>query len=495
MYFKIRNSLGTAALALIIAVMSSQQAIALLPLDAEAADNGMGAIPNEISLNDNADDSGLLTPPSLDNNTENEMPMPLNEEEEDEAPIPIDNGALNAPDTTAAQPANNPAFPAMNDPVAPVANNSPLGSNAPAAVPGNAGMPGLGFRPQATMPESNNFGEALLSQVDNELFNQMSDIEKQTSLLTLELRREKIKNEIAAMKAARQKAIDDLTEKEQEKERKRIEWEKEQERKLLIEEQKLKALSIALEKLRQESIVNAYKAEMLTANQKWIDNNTKLYAEIMKGEEDRDNLVKNFKMKLNHLAQMAEKAADAAETAKKNYSRELANLQTQISILKSRLEAEKTAREEINNSKKNGDKANPFASVDGKEDAPEDREQKLSDEYAIMEISGQGNELAAKLINKNGSSFMAQKGTVLQSGHIVEEITQTYIRADKKGSKDYLYFAAGGVLDREPVKALKLPMGKGMTLMPQSDDDDLEPLPALNSSQGLPSLREGMFIR
>ena len=217
MYFKIRNSLGTAALALIIAVMSSQQAIALLPLDAEAADNGMGAIPNEISLNDNADDSGLLTPPSLDNNTENEMPMPLNEEEEDEAPIPIDNGALNAPDTTAAQPANNPAFPAMNDPVAPVANNSPLGSNAPAAVPGNAGMPGLGFRPQATMPESNNFGEALLSQVDNELFNQMSDIEKQTSLLTLELRREKIKNEIAAMKAARQKAIDDLKEKEQEK--------------------------------------------------------------------------------------------------------------------------------------------------------------------------------------------------------------------------------------------------------------------------------------
>ena len=96
------------------------------------------------------------------------------------------------------------------------------------------------------------------------------------------------------MKAARQKAIDDLKEKEQEKERKRIEWEKEQERKLLIEEQKLKALSIALEKLRQESIVNAYKAEMLTANQKWIDNNTKLYAEIMKGEEDRDNLVKKL---------------------------------------------------------------------------------------------------------------------------------------------------------------------------------------------------------
>ncbi len=497
MYFKIRNSLGTAALALIISVMSSQQAIALLPLDAEAADNNAGAIPNEISLNDNADDSALLTPPSLDAETNTGAPLALNNDED--TAIPLDNGATDQYGDSDL-PAGGLSLPNANNDTAPIdLNNSPLGGGVSAALPGEnaavpgAGLPGMGFRPQATMPESNNFGEALLSQVDNELFNQMSDIEKQTSLLTLELRREKIKNEIAAMKAARQQAIDDLKEKEQEKERKRIEWEKEQERKLLIEEQKLKALSITLEKLRQESIVNAYKAEMLTTNQKWIDNNTKLYAEIIKGEEDRDNLVKNFKMKLNHLAQMANKAADAAETAKKNYSRELANLQTQISILKSRLEAEKTAREEENN-QKNADKANPFASVDGK--SPENKQQKLSDEYAIMEISGQGDELAAKLINKSGSSFMVQKGTVLQSGHTVEEITQTYIRADNKGSKDYLYFAAGGILDREPVKAMKLPMGKSMTPMPGDDDEDsLEPLPSLNITQGLPSLREGMFIR
>ena len=64
----------------------------------------------------------------------------------------------------------------------------------------------------------------------------MSDLEKQTSLLTLELRREKVKNEIAAIKAARQKAVDEINEKKAEKERQRIEWEKEQERKLLVEE-------------------------------------------------------------------------------------------------------------------------------------------------------------------------------------------------------------------------------------------------------------------
>ena len=249
-----------------------------------------------------------------------------------------------------------------------------------------------------------------------------------------------------------------------------------------------------MEEEGQENIVNAYKEQMLDTNQKWIENNARLYGEIVKTEEDREKLVKNFKMKLNHLAQLASKAADAAETAKKNYSRELANLQTQISILKSRLEAEKLAREEENTAK-NKDKTNPFASA-SEENAEEKKNQKLSDEYAIMEISGKGNELAAKLINKSGSSFMVQKGTVLQSGHTVDEISQTYLRADKNGTKDYLYFAAGGVLDREPVRSSAA--RAGITPLPQrggNGDNDLEPLPSLNSSQGLPSLREGMFIR
>lgn len=150
---------------------------------------------------------------------------------------------------------------------------------------------------------------------------------------------------------------------------------------------------------------------------------------------------------------------------------------------------------EEENTAKHKDKTNPFASA-SEENAEEKKNQKLSDEYAIMEISGKGNELAAKLINKSGSSFMVQKGTVLQSGHTVDEISQTYLRADKNGTKDYLYFAAGGVLDREPVRSSAA--RAGITPLPQrggNGDNDLEPLPSLNSSQGLPSLREGMFIR
>ena len=122
------------------------------------------------------------------------------------------------------------------------------------------------------------------------------------------------------------------------------------------------------------------------------------------------------------------------------------------------------------------------------------KSQKLSDEYAIMEIRGQGSELSAKLINKNGSSFLVQKGTVLQTGHKVDEITQTYITAVKDGKKEYLYFAAGGILDREP-KAVSATLAAGVTPLPKNKSKDLEPLPALSTSQGLPSLRSGMFVR
>lgn len=61
----------------------------------------------------------------------------------------------------------------------------------------------------------------------------MSDIEKQTALLTLELRREKIRAEIDAMKAQRQKAIEEQKNMDADRENKRLAMEKELEQKLL----------------------------------------------------------------------------------------------------------------------------------------------------------------------------------------------------------------------------------------------------------------------
>ena len=66
-----------------------------------------------------------------------------------------------------------------------------------------------------------------------------------------------------------------------------------------------------------------------------------------------------------------------------------------------------------------------------------------------MEIRGKGENLTAKLINKGGDSFMVRNGTVLQTGHRIDEITQTYVRAEINGMKDYLYFAAGGIFGKK----------------------------------------------
>ena len=73
----------------------------------------------------------------------------------------------------------------------------------------------------------------------------------------------------------------------------------------------------------------------------------------------------------------------------------------------------------------------------------------LSHLYAVTEIRGKGDELIAKLINRNGTAFYVKKGTILQSGHTIADITTTYVLAERAGERDYIYFAAGGILPTE----------------------------------------------
>jgi hypothetical protein len=82
----------------------------------------------------------------------------------------------------------------------------------------------------------------------------------------------------------------------------------------------------------------------------------------------------------------------------------------------------------------------------------------------VTEIRGQGGEMVAKLINKNGTAFYVKKGTALQSGHVIGEITSTYVTAEKAGDKNYLYFAAGGILPAE-TSSFELESASGSTVV------------------------------
>ena len=108
-----------------------------------------------------------------------------------------------------------------------------------------------------------------------------------------------------------------------------------------------------------------------------------------------------------------------------------------------------------------------------------------------MEIRGQGGELVAKVINKDGMPFMVKKGTVLQTGHTVDEITSTYVRALKDGMKDFLYFAAGGILDKEPLQNIETyeDNTKEEVLPPEA------PSRGVMSSVGVPGLGKDMIVR
>ena len=385
----------------------------------------------------------------------------------------------------------------VNIPLAEQNTNIPLtgpNTNLPAIGP-NAPVNALNALPANTeaqpnpiekinAPDVENLGEGLLDQIDNQLFSQMSDLEKQTALLTLELRREKIKNEIAAIKAQREKALEEEELKKEEKDRKRIEWEKEQEAKILREKKALMEATAKMERLRQEKILKAYKETMLKEKQEWIKNNGKLYEQIKNFESDRKKLIDNLKTKMTHISSLANKAQKEAETAKDNYQREIKNLQTQISILKSRLETEIA--------EKKNDKTNPFAQPEVVVAATEEGLPKLAKEYAIMEIRGKGENLTAKLINKDGDSFMVRNGTVLQTGHRIDEITQTYVRAEINGMKDYLYFAAGGILEKEPLKSDIKGKDDKAKAQPQANTE-LNKTTIVN--KGVPSLGSGMFVR
>ena len=177
-------------------------------------------------------------------------------------------------------------------------------------------------------------------EIDDELFAKMSALEKQTALLNLELRREKVKTEIEAIKNQRRQAEVQEKEKADEQKRKKLEWEKEQEQKVLQEQQKLRELDIQFEKTRQEKLLNAYKNEMLAANQEWIAHDGALYKQIEDLKKEKQTLMEDTQNKLKNIkASLTSASAQSTETINA-YKKEMDNLQTQISVLKARIEAQ-----------------------------------------------------------------------------------------------------------------------------------------------------------
>ena len=422
--------------------------------------------------NESASKSGLISPqaPTNSSRPSDVIPMDVEARTPDKVSVDLEDNDedINMPIESGTQPITDGTSPATE---------SGVSGTAPTPAP----------KPEVEI------APILNDNINNELFMRMSDLEKQTTLLNLELKKERLANEIAAVKAQRKKAQEEEEARKAEEERKRIEWENEQERLKIEEQRKLKEVEMALEKLRQEKIVKAYKETMLASTQKWIKKNAEIYAEIAKKDDIIKEMLKDYKEKFGILAQKAEDVKGKAEVAKVNHDKKVANLENQIAVLKTRLEAEiEKARQAALGGGNKG--KNPFA--DGTSEAVSPEKVKLSKEYAIMEILGSGDDLAAKLINEDGDVFMVKVGTTLRNGYTIDEITKTFLSAVKENDRDYLYFSAGGILDREPVKpavTIKEPAG-GSSSAKKTEESGAR-RPGLIRTQGIPSLGNGMIVR
>lgn len=458
MRYNIKKIFCTTALALVLGLLNvpnvyAQEKIAL-------TENGNDEIPDEISLFGDSDENAL---PDFDESEDLSLP-----EESDGALTPAASVSADAPQTQDGG----------IDGGASVEENGLGGNVSVSDIEIETNQDGIQIPAAQTsapvvVPQAP-LGGQLIEDIDDNVFAKMSDLEKQAAVLTLELRKEKLKNEIEALKSLRAKAVEEERSRIEEEKRKKQEWEKEQERKTLQEQQKLRELEIAYENARQEKIVKAYKTQMLKEKQKWIGANAEVYKEISELKKERQKIINDFKGKFIQLTQLADQATKDAIRVRNNYAKVISDLQTQVSILKARLEAT--------------EKANPFADNGQEESDAEETVSNLSDLYAIMEIRGKGEELSAKLINDKGQPFIVKVGTTLQSGHTIDEIASTYVRAVKDGSKEFLYFAAGGVLDKEPTtnEELKIKV---------SEKPVEAPARSIVSSKGIPSMAREMTIR
>ena len=482
MRYDLKNILWslTAAVALGLAYIPQATAQGVLSLEDDASSGDVNdelglsidspEIPDSIDVPapGNTDGSGMITPPAGKIVPKTGTVVPKT------GAVTPKTGAI-VPKTGAVTPKTG-AAPAADGPIALPSPDNNAAPNLRPEIPLIEEAEVVGNEGGALQPK-NPLENQPFDETDDEVFSQMSDLEKQTAILTLELRREKVKNEIEALQAQRRKAIEEEALRNEEQRLKLAEQEKEQEKKILEERQKLRELDLAYEKLRQEKLLNSYKNKMLADNQKWIENNAAIYAQVTQLKKENQEFTENIKKKMLILTEAADKASKNLMEAKERYQREKASLQTQISILKARLEAE--------------EKTNPFAEAAAAAEEKEN-EVRLNDVYVIMEIRGQGGKLAAKLVNKDGMPFLVQEGTTLQTGHVVDEITTTYIRADKAGKKDYLYFSAGGILEKEPEKAAAVKYNMDSGEKKPSGQRNTTTLPV---SRGIPGIGQDMTIR
>ena len=153
-------------------------------------------------------------------------------------------------------------------------------------------------------------------------------------------------------------------------------------------------------------------------------------------EEEKKTLQASAIDKISQLNAKSAELITASENSVKVYNHKMEILNGQINQLKSSMLEREDEIKQL---------SNPF-SDEGKpgEDAID-----MSRDYAIMDITGKGEDVVAKLVSRDGRTFIIHKGSKLKNGEVVTSITDHYISFDNNGVQSYLY-TGGTIMEFEP---------------------------------------------
>ncbi|MBR1777663.1 MAG: hypothetical protein IJ752_03650 [Alphaproteobacteria bacterium] len=304
----------------------------------------------------------------------------------------------------------------------------------------NAAQPSIsGFDFGSSNAEASNFStppsEQILGRVSSDVFREMAEMERENSALMLQLKREKLRSEIDALKTSNRQMLFDEIERREKMTQARLEWE------------------LAQDLKRQEALERKQKAEI---RQKQIE-------AALKREEDRR--IQKMKDEEAARVQKEKEAAAEAERKKEELKKKYdAASMVQVNELKpvlmaatrpakvkrsasSLVPAKLTAAgEDLLSKKKAGEALVTEVPVDENAEKAPVREP-ASALYAVAEIRGTAGTLIAKLISKKDrSTFFAKQSTILPSGHTVINIDKDFVMVQLGNDKEMIGFPSAGLL-------------------------------------------------
>lgn len=330
-----------------------------------------------------------------------------------------------------------PALPPATDNLAPPADlpampdfgPAPAQAESPTMPEMNFGAVGSG----AEMKLSQQPNDAVIGKVTSDIFREMAEVERENNNLALQLKREELKAQLNTLKAKNREVLFNEIQEREKMTQARLEWELQQD---LKRQEALERKQNA--EIRQKQIEAALKAQedrrIEQMKREEAERKAKEEAEQRKVEAEKEELKKKYEaasiVRLNSLKPTLIEAV-RPQKIKRVPSERVSTKLTE-------------SGEELLLKKNNGEELKLGLASGTENDMP--KIEPASQLYGILEISGVGNTLVAKILSKkDNSTFYVKKNQKLPSNHEVIEIKKDYVLVQYGKLKEMIGFQAVGI--------------------------------------------------